>query len=328
MSKCDIRIEVARVNYKMGDTVKGVVYVDVDKECRCDGLVIGKFWATHGRGNRNSGGGENLELFKGVWNAGLYSYPFEFTLEDGPLTYRGNYINIDWYLKARADIPWAFDPSDSKEFIIERGERKVIDEPQVSLSESGPAEIKSKAKLSPYIMIIFPMLFAVLGLYFLFVQYDLIFGIVFTSAGTVISYRMIQSTLAEKKLGEVKYELDKDTLSPGDNISCLVSFTTRENVHINAIDVTLSGREVVVSGSGTNESTYTYHFHVDTIPVPKTGKIVKGTLVHENVVFELPEDAAASFNSSSNDIIWQVGISIDIPKWPDWSETLALTVVA
>ncbi len=44
MSKCDIKIEVDKTTYKIGDTVRGVVVVNVDKECKCDALQLKKYW--------------------------------------------------------------------------------------------------------------------------------------------------------------------------------------------------------------------------------------------------------------------------------------------
>jgi len=327
MSKCDIRIEVAKVNYKMGDTVKGVVYVDVDKECRCDGLVISKFWATHGRGNRNSGGSESLELFKGVWNAGIYSYPFAFTLEEGPLTYRGNYINIDWYLKASADIPWALDPRETKEFIVESS-LATDDSMLESTHEAGDGTKKaSSSGISPFIVMLFPLIVAAIGLYFMLVEFSFFLGGVFTFAGMVMTYKVIQSTLAERKLGRVVCELDSVVLRPGNNVKCSVLFTTRSQVNINGIEITLTGKEVAISGSGTNTSTHVYRFHEAKKSVARNGVVEKGICVNECVVFELPDDAAVSFKASANDIIWQVDVSIDILKWPDWIDTLPMTVV-
>ncbi len=311
----------------MGDTVRGVAYVDIDKECKCDSLKLKKYWATHGKGNSDSGNTEVLELFSGVWQPGSYSYPFKFDLQEGPFSYHGHLINIDWYVDLRADIPWAIDPRDKKEFIVEKGQDSIY-----SVIDTGPDKQKntekSDIKISPLIVMMFPLTFGLPGLYFLIFEKQIFFGGIFTFVGLVMSYKFIQSYLAEKKLGQVKYKLNTNLLKPGDNVKCTVSFTPRKAIYINSITVSLTGREVAVSGSGTNESTYRHRFHIKQQSMLRTGRVEKGMHIHDSSRFEIPADAVASFKTKNNDIIWEINIQIDISKWPDWINTIPITVVS
>ena len=50
-------------------------------------------------------------------------------IEDVPLTYRGEYLNVDHYVDVRIDIPWRLDPTGSKEFLVLPGGIQEIDEP-------------------------------------------------------------------------------------------------------------------------------------------------------------------------------------------------------
>ena len=108
MSKCDLRIELdGGRTYHPGDTVRGEVVVEVNARCECESLTLTREWRTHGRGNRDTGGEESTVIYRGTWYPGeTHRYPFETTLPaDGPLSYRGHYRNVDWYLSARADVP-------------------------------------------------------------------------------------------------------------------------------------------------------------------------------------------------------------------------------
>jgi hypothetical protein len=103
----------------------------VDESCKCDGLEITFGWQTHGRGNRNEGPVETTRLGPFEWQAGAAErYPFEFKLPNGPVSYHGTLVNVDWYLRARADVPWAIDP---------KGEQEVLLEPAPAESSAAPA---------------------------------------------------------------------------------------------------------------------------------------------------------------------------------------------
>src|SRR5690554_6767376 len=124
MAKCAINIELesSSARYTPGQVIRGVVTVAVDSDVKCNGLSVDLVWRTHGRGNRCSQIATGLILFEGQWTAGQeISYPFELTLPNGPMSYHGHYLNVDWYVLARADIPWAIDPKAEQEILLEPG---------------------------------------------------------------------------------------------------------------------------------------------------------------------------------------------------------------
>ena len=55
--------------------------------------------------------------------------PFNILVEGVPLTYRGEYLNIDHYVDVRIDIPWSLDPKASEEFLVLAGGIQEIEEP-------------------------------------------------------------------------------------------------------------------------------------------------------------------------------------------------------
>ena len=112
------RLDRADRRYRIGEVVAGRVEVRVDADCTCNGLEVTRLWATHGKGNRAQGAEESQTLFTGTWRAGeTHDYEFRFTIPPGPLTYHGEYLNVDHYIQATADIPWAFDPSAEEELL-------------------------------------------------------------------------------------------------------------------------------------------------------------------------------------------------------------------
>ena len=98
MSKCDLSIELTdgKRTYQIGEIVRGAVHVAVDADCSCDKLTLTHQWQTHGRGNRARGEENKQVLFEGQWRAGeSASYPFEFEVPAGPLTFHGHLLNVD-----------------------------------------------------------------------------------------------------------------------------------------------------------------------------------------------------------------------------------------
>jgi len=326
MSKCDISINPTQTHYKMGDTIKGEVKVEVNKECKCDALKIKKFWQTHGKGNRTRGKADELVLFTGTWQPGVYVYEFSFKLVKGPLTHHGHYINIDWYLNARADVPWSTDSKKEIDFIVEKG----VD-PIESDSENHYRTQYNKYKKSPAntgLFKPFPLIFIFLGIAAIYFEWAFIIGALFIIAGSVIYYQLIQSSLAEKKLGEVKCDVNGEEYRAGDTLSASISFTPKKNININKVIAKLTGKEMVVSGSGTRESRYTNIIFENKVVLVGPGDYQKDFPVQKKCRFELPVDAAASFYTDDNKIVWSVDFEVDIPKWPDWINEVPIRVLS
>lgn len=324
MSKCDVAISTQKTNYKLGDTVKGQVTVEVNKECKCDGLVLKKYWLTHGKGNRSRGVREELELFQGVWQPGVYTYSFSFVLDEGPFSYHGHYINIDWYLSAQADIPWALDPKDEVEFILEKDIDNVPE--NIKGYELHHEASKTISLTNIGYFKYFPLLFVIAGVLMIYFGNEWFMGGIFTIVGSIIFYKLIQSSIAERKLGGVQCVIDEYNLRPGDYLNFSVSFTPKSNISINAASVKLIGREVAVSGSGTNKTTHTHTFHKEETPILAQGSFSSGMPVRDKRRLEIPGNAAPTFSTSDNQIEWSIVVLIDIPKWPDWEDSLSITV--
>ena len=99
-----------------------------------------------------------------------------------------------------------------------------------------------------------------------------------------------------------------------------ISFEPASNITINTASVRLVGKEVAVSGSGTNTTTHSHTFHSEESPILTQGSFSRGMPVRDKRRLKIPADAAASFTASDNRIEWKLIVDIDIPKWPDWKK--------
>jgi hypothetical protein len=337
MSKCDVSVLIddEQRNFVIGDTVRGTVRINVNAQCDCKKLTVVLQWRTHGRGNCTSGDVNETPdiLFQGKWSPGRYEYPFEFVLPEGPLSYHGHLLNVDWYVHARADIPWAIDPKGDAELILERGDydgELLIGEPDMLEAQQiviGSGETPTAAIgcvllfLAPFFLVGFG---AIAGGITKLVQgkpeglFILGFGIVFSIVPTLIMLAMFWRKAAERKLGKVDVNVEPTDARPGDTVWCAVNFRPQKDVKVASITASLVGEEVVVSGSGTNSTTHTHKLFEQKHELLAQRHISAGKEVSLDVELTIPDDAAPTFRAYSNRLKWAVNVHVDIPKWPDW----------
>ena len=127
MSKCDISIRFDREDrtYAGGEPITGRVVIHVNDDTTCNGITLTHQWKTLWPRKRSQldqkkqfalapagplVAGETLDL------------PFSLTSATHPLTYHGELINIDHYLLAEVNIPWAINPKALEEYILVAGE--------------------------------------------------------------------------------------------------------------------------------------------------------------------------------------------------------------
>jgi hypothetical protein len=318
MSKCDLKIEFDRANrtYRGGDEPSGTVHVQVNRDVRCDGLLVEHFWQTHGRGNTAAGEKQTTVLFQGDWQAGQsFSYPFRFKAPHGPPTYHGHYLNVDHYIQARVDIPWAIDPKHKEEYLLLPSEREYG-----NLPPSRDQQHKLKQQITKLGLPI-GVAMVVLGFLCFFP-----FGLVLIPIGLIVLFATLRKSLAEKKIGKVELQWGSLRVAPGGTVPLALSFTPRKSSVLKGITAELVATEQCVSGSGTNKTTHTHKVHQQTVTLARQGQVTAGKPIQLSTGIAIPKTDAFSFSASDNDLTWSVEVRVDIPLWPDWVEKKVLTV--
>ena len=328
--------------FKPGEPVRGHDEVMVNADCTTKALTLSRQWRTHGRGNTAKGKALDIVLYQGEWTTGMPGrYPFEFPAPDGPLTYRGHYLNVDWYLTARADIPWAFDPKDEKELLLVPGEGAAFDAgPSFEKTYSEKARSSSEG-CSTAAGVIFGLVFGgggigalLLGIYLMTATRDTETGAIFAAVGAVfallglaIVFATLKRTVAERKLGKPQVVVEPQQLKRGGTVKVSIAMMPAANVELDAITVRLRGREIVASGHGTKRTTHTHVLHDSSQPVD-TGMVSlsPGSIVHLEGKVGIPDDAALTFCAPDNETKWEIDLRIGIRGWPDWERTWPIVV--
>ena len=318
MSKCDLKIVYDRPDrrYRGGEAVTGTVHVQVNKDVRCNGLMVEHFWQTHGRGNTATGERQTNVLFRGDLQAGqLVSYPFSFVAPQGPPTYHGHYLNIDHYVNLRVDIPWALDPKRKEEYILLPGRGDYGHLPSEAAGQAHSKGFLAKLGMPVGLAMI------VIGIFLLCP-----FGLILIPAGCAILFFSLRKSLAEKKIGKVELTCGTPNVRPGSGVPVRLAFTPRGSAHLNGITATLTGVEQCVSGSGTDRTTHTHKLHERVFALSPERDLAANQPIRVEGLVLIPQTEAFTFHADDNDLIWKLEIRIDIPLWPDWLESRALIV--
>lgn len=318
--------------YESGDAITGKVRVRVEKPTRCNGLMIFQAWYTHGKGNESEGHHDVLHLFEGDWGAGVHEYPFEFEAQSGPYTYHGRYLNLDWYLLARADVPWAFDPKDEQDFTLAPPADGIDQVPMLGEVSARAAQRDLVESLAPWGKLLVALMATLIG--GAFGVYGLVAGDVgFMGFGVISGAFAVGSALVgfyglagRRTLGQVEYDLPEKPCAPGAMARVGVHFTPRAGGQLSSISMTLRGFERVVSGSGTDAKTYTHDFYTQPLELSDAITIKAGERVDLEVLVPIPEDAPSSFASADNELGWALDLHVDITRWPDYKETRRIVV--
>jgi len=320
MSKCDISIEFYRPDreFQTGQSVQGWVRIKVDKDIKCRGLSLNVFWKTHGRGNTSRQNYFQQNLFQGQWLASeSYEYPFEFTPPISPQTYHGHYLNIDHYVSVRADIPWALDPRREEEFLWRVGsEAEELSQQQAVLEQGrGCANVGLAFSVAAAIAVIVTAV-VVKSFWLLLILLPLLF----------IGFLCLRDRLAERKLGSVTWATLGSTYA-GQAMPCSLHIGPVSRVQIKEITAVTEGSETVVSGSGTDATTYTHELFKKKTVIASSPSIALGASLELQPEILFPETDAFSIDLPDNKIRWNVTLAIRLAGWPDWVQSREIRLI-
>ncbi len=321
MSSCDVSIRFDREDriYHPGDSVTGTVCVRADQTVRCNGLVVEHFWQTHGAGTVEHGVVQTQNVFQGDLDADQeYTAPFSFNAPSGPPTYHGKCVNVDHYIRARVDIPWAADPVAEATYHLAPGADNY---PQLPVLK----DVESQARG------LLRMLGLGLGLAFLLVGWLAPFPVLLFlwPLGALAIYLCLRPWLVDWRVGKVRLEAPVRTAAPGEELHIELRFTPRKDCVIRAAHLWLTCDEIAVAGGKEDVTTHTHqvassleHFDVHDVDV------AAGTPVLLSKTVTIPDTQAYSFQASENQVLWKLEVSIDIAGWADWNQTVPLIVRA
>lgn len=324
MSKCDINISFDRPDrtYRGGETVRGNVRISVQENVNSKGIKLTHRWKTHGRGNSDPGPDETIQLAgPQLLTVGeQLEFPFAVTAATQPVTYRGQLIFIDHYIRVDVDVPWARNPSAEEEYILTPG----APPPQMTGQRDTPVSFKPTPTASTgwiaytILGILATILLVVIAIFALFLLPLILI---------VAAFFWIRHKALASRLGIVEVSMPHRVVAPGEAWPVSIRFTPRKSFSINSITLRLEANESATSGSGTNKTTATHKVLSESHVIREGGPLAAGEMVDEKFSITFPETTAFSFDAPENKIKWNAEVRIDIPKFPDWKKAEDLQVV-
>jgi hypothetical protein len=327
VEKCDIevRLETADAVFRPGDPIRGEVLVTPHQNVTARRLLVELAWETHGAGSTNTTVVDTLIEQGGAWSAGsTYRFPFHFTAPYLPLTYHGHHLNVDHFVNARADLPWAIDPQGRQGYVLRPGPGSYEAYLEADFDAPAPASPNQPLVLKIIGWILIPVVLLLLAaLMTVLIPILLVIGL-------VVLGRKLLRRIAERRLGEVKVILDTERIEPrsskptylvypGQTPKLTVSFTPTSSFRIKAITARLLGRESCRAGSGRNERRFKHTLCDEEIRLVEDHTTRLGWAAEFEAEIPIPETPAYTINTRHNQLEWKLDIRIDLPGFPDWT---------
>lgn len=351
----DLRVLFDRQDrcYRFGDEISGRVAIDAKSDFTLSKAWVTYRWRTHGRGNRDVGLGLVLALAgeKTSLRAGEHSdLPFSFKAPNGPVTYHGRYLNVDWYIIAHAIGPRGRVFESEEDFLllgglttgpIILGDQKVgvRDLPPRSSEElpisQGFMEIKAgRPRIRRQVdYILLPVTFVVALVLAAYLPgsdtYQFAFALVITVAVGILlaGLRRVIRHAYKRKLEVGGLWVNPTSVCAGGQVVCHVDFRAKGEVHLGGIRATLYAQESVTRPSGTTVTTDYHVVKQRTFERPFNERLSPGTQILIDCAVPVEQDASATFVSKNNRLDWFVKVQVDLKRWPDWVETFPITVL-
>ena len=317
MSKnCEIKIQFNnnKRSYITGEKVSGNDIFTANETFDCRKLEITYQWSTHGKGNVSKQIIDTCIDPPGRLIAGReYKVPFSFTVSHYPITYHGEYVNVDHCIHARADVAWKIDPTAFEEFLVGPGNgctAAYTDKSKV------PSKMTGKQGVFIGYLIFFVVIIAFL---FLMLPFAII-GIL------IFAIYKFKQYLVKKKLGNIVVNFPNKPVSRGETIPVTITFTPEDNFIISKIACTLECEELAVSGSGTNKTTHKKAVVKLESATAENYAVERKKSNSFTLTLTIPQDAPYSFDILDNHVNWNYSLYVHIPSWPDYRKNFKVLV--
>jgi hypothetical protein len=342
--------------YRFGEVISGKVVLETDHDYTFSEIRITYRWRTHGRGDRDMGEENRLTLAsEPSFRAGeCKEFPFHFAAPNGPVTYHGYWLNVDWYLTAQAGGYYRHFKSE-EDFLLQAGDHTdavILGNKEIprndlpALSTGGPPvshgllEVKASSAQSAGLgSKVGPWLGGLLLLLFVFISKSLLeesfdwnpfLAFIVPIVTLILVAGVIQGLFANAyrrklKIGEVWVK--PASVYGGSEVYCHVDFIAKRMVHLRSIKASISIRERISRTAGTTTETETHILDEKTHTRPFNEDLAEGRWIAFDCALPVGSDAPATFSSNNNALEWIVMMRAELKGWPAWQKSFPITVL-
>lgn len=367
MARCDLNVVLDGMDaeFRPGERITGRVEVDTDSAVTVDPLTVELAWHTHGRATPATGTAAEVTLFSGEITGQRY-YTFELTVPAGPYTYHGKHLNVDWAVRARADIPWKLDPKAEQPVVVAPAPRDgseaqpeppspapevvwsiapaTADGPRRPLPPAGSAGRLIGGGCIALPFLVPGLAMAWFGLSAVFrhwfgdgagsggeldgnmVLFSLI-GPPFALAGLALLFAAYAKWRSARRLGEVTLVVDRNQVRRGEAIELRLSFTPRQQLDLLGIQARIEAEERTTRGTGTRRSTVHHELVKHETTLSPARRLLGGEPFEVRGSFQVPDDAPLSFGAPNNHVAWTVHCVVLVDLATGWNGFEPIAVV-
>lgn len=344
--------------YRFGELVTGNLLVESTRDAELTEIGINFGWRTHGRGSPD---GLYDRLVLGAKRESLRtgecrSFPFRFRVPNGPLTYHGHYVNVDWYAAGRAKDCLGHDFRDEQDFLVLAGKptgplllgnREVpLDRIQAPLPRkrglTSLVELQSGRGVSGWaasavkstLSLLLPTLvfgFILTGFFNQTTGYEssaLI--LIMTGVALLVAWKAVPGFVRgayKSRLILKEFRSEPDLVVRGHTLSCHLELMTLRTVHLDSMRVVTLAQERFNRMAGSTPVTDRHTVFERTFLKSIDEDVPAGREVALDCAVPVDEDAPVTFDSTCNGLEWYVKVGVSLRHWPDISAALPFTVV-
>jgi hypothetical protein len=355
VARCDLKVVLDGVDDQLraGETVTGRVEVETDQAVTVDPLTVELAWRTHGRAKPVSGTAAGVTLFEGEIT-GQRFYTFELPVPAGPYTYHGRHLNVDWTVRARADIPWKLDPKAEAPVAVlpARRDDEAAPEP-IQSPEPAPEGVSSIAPdprprpalppaASPRALVgrgCISLPFLLPGLAMSWFGLSAVFrhwfgdgageldgnmvvlsfmGPPFALAGAILLFAAYSKWRSARRMGDVTLELDRHQVRRGETVEWRLALTPKRQLDLLAVKGWVEAEEGTTRGTGTDRSTLRHPLVKHEMTLSPARRLLAGEPFEVRGSFQIPDDAPLSFGVPNNAVAWTVHCVVMVDLATGW----------
>lgn len=322
VSRATLSIELAQADRPrpMGSVIAGRLRVDPRKESTLTELAVELVWRTRGKGDRRQGVVDRVVLEEGTTlvPGRPLEHAFELTASGGPGSYQGTVVNVEWVVRARADMPWALDPRSEQIVTVQAGEEA----PNAQLPTAVIPQIPARTRTLLVFFFVLLGLFGVaeviggLAAWFWPALYELLgidapegaeaAGVLMTglamAVGSAIAIRyFLREGWATRVTGEFEVTATPEVLRPGDRVTIEVRGIARRDASLKKAVGRLVIRETAIVATGEGDATHRHDVMSEEQPLLLRA-LHAGSPWSGSWQFMVPKDAPATFGVARNEL--------------------------
>lgn len=353
VSSLDITFDAPEANVHPDEALTGRIHVEAAGDCQCRSLEIARYLEVRGPDETERASEETAELFSGRWEEGrTYSYPFSLSLPNGPYSYEGRDLQLEWFAEVRVRLD-SGEPVDRRRELTLDATAGPVDapyrigdaqalvnrdlEPDVELEDVG---LKARLPTRTRGMVLLTL--AGLGLIGAVLElwsvgewitdreipcFLLLLLAGMGGYGALIIYNSYRERLRHQTLEDVVVDLDRVVAAGETSQGRIAIESPSAPGHIRSAKATLICREKSgTDGQGGPSRSTIVHRDEQVVDDSRDRRISKGEPVDLEFALAVPADGPPSFHGAEHRVEWTAVVQLDVDGWRDWTETIPMTV--